>query len=146
MTSPLATISAKAAANVSRGEYVPGEYIFSEPKTGPGMIRDEDGRLSGYVYVDVSGRDIGSYIADAKNAVRKKVSVPAGYQLVWCGQYENMRRVKICTNNLVSGNWVLLPITPANRQSGGRWPAPANGILLRYGMRSHRKHAITSQR
>jgi len=41
-----------------------------------------------------SGRDIGSYIADAKNAVRKKVSVPAGYQLVWSGQYGNMRRVK----------------------------------------------------
>ena len=38
-------------------------------KTGPGMIRDENGRLSGYVYVDVAGRDIGSYVADAKQAV-----------------------------------------------------------------------------
>jgi len=38
-------------------------------KTGPGMIRDENGRLSGYVYVDVSGRDIGSYVRDAKAAV-----------------------------------------------------------------------------
>jgi copper/silver efflux system protein len=63
-------------------------------KTGPGMIRDEDGRLSGYVYVDVSGRDIGSYIVDAKRAVADKVSVPAGYQLVWSGQYEAMERVK----------------------------------------------------
>lgn len=63
-------------------------------KTGPGMIRDEDGRLSGYVYVDVSGRDIGSYIVDAKRAVADKVSVPAGYQLVWSGQYESMERVK----------------------------------------------------
>ena len=63
-------------------------------KTGPGMIRDEDGRLSGYVYVDVSGRDIGSYIGDAKGAVADKVSVPAGYQLVWSGQYEAMERVK----------------------------------------------------
>jgi copper/silver efflux system protein len=63
-------------------------------KTGPGMIRDENGRLSGYVYVDVSGRDIGSYVTDAKNAVRQKVSVPAGYQLVWSGQYESMQRVK----------------------------------------------------
>jgi Cu(I)/Ag(I) efflux system membrane protein CusA/SilA len=44
--------------------------------------------------VDVSGRDIGGYIADAKNAVRQKVSVPAGYQLVWSGQYEAMQRVK----------------------------------------------------
>lgn len=63
-------------------------------KTGPGMIRDENGRLSGYVYVDVSGRDIGSYVTEAKNAVRQKVSVPAGYQLVWSGQYESMQRVK----------------------------------------------------
>lgn len=61
---------------------------------GPGMIRDENARLSGYVYVDVSGRDIGSYVTDAKKAVREKVSVPAGYQLVWSGQYESMERVK----------------------------------------------------
>jgi Cu(I)/Ag(I) efflux system membrane protein CusA/SilA len=63
-------------------------------KTGPGMIRDENGRLSGYVYVDVSGRDIGSYINDAKKAVREKVQVPTGYQLVWSGQYESMERVR----------------------------------------------------
>jgi Cu(I)/Ag(I) efflux system membrane protein CusA/SilA len=63
-------------------------------KTGPGMIRDENGRLSGYVYVDVSGRDIGSYVTDAKKVVAEKVSVPAGYQLVWSGQYESMERVK----------------------------------------------------
>jgi Cu(I)/Ag(I) efflux system membrane protein CusA/SilA len=63
-------------------------------KTGPGMIRDENGRLSGYVYVDVSGRDIGSYVTDAKKAVSQKVSVPAGYQLAWSGQYESMQRVK----------------------------------------------------
>jgi len=63
-------------------------------KTGPGMIRDENGRLSGYVYVDVSGRDIGSYVTEAKKIVTEKVKVPAGYQLVWSGQYESMERVK----------------------------------------------------
>ncbi len=62
--------------------------------TGPGMIRDENGRLSGYVYVDVTGRDIGSYVRDAKKLVSEKVSVPPGYQLVWSGQYEYMQRVK----------------------------------------------------
>lgn len=61
-------------------------------KTGPGMIRDENGRLSGYVYVDVSGRDIGSYVNDAKRAVSEKVKVPAGYELIWSGQYEFMQR------------------------------------------------------
>jgi len=62
-------------------------------RTGPGMIRDENGRLSGYVYVDVSGRDIGSYVTDAKRVVAEKVKVPAGYQLIWSGQYEFMERV-----------------------------------------------------
>ncbi len=62
--------------------------------TGPGMIRDENGRLSGYVYVDVSGRDIGSYVQEAKRIVAKKVQVPPGYTLVWSGQYEFMQRVK----------------------------------------------------
>jgi Cu(I)/Ag(I) efflux system membrane protein CusA/SilA len=63
-------------------------------KTGPGMIRDEDGRLSGYVYVDVSGRDVGGYVEEAKDAVGRAVQLPAGYQLVWSGQYEYMQRVK----------------------------------------------------
>ena len=63
-------------------------------KTGPGMIRDENGRLSGYVYIDVAGRDIGSYVADAKKIVADKITVPAGYQLVWSGQYESMERVR----------------------------------------------------
>ncbi len=60
---------------------------------GPGMIRDENGRLSGYVYVDISGRDVGSYVEDAKKAVRENVQLPAGYTLVWSGQYESMQRV-----------------------------------------------------
>ncbi len=61
---------------------------------GPGMIRDENGRLSGYVYVDVSGRDIGGYVEEAKRLIREKVSLPPGYTLVWSGQYEYMQRVK----------------------------------------------------
>ncbi len=62
--------------------------------TGPGMIRNENGRLSGYVYVDVSGRDIGGYVEDAKRIVQEKVKMPPGYTLAWSGQYENMLRVK----------------------------------------------------
>ena len=62
--------------------------------SGPGMIRDENGRLSGYVYVDVTGRDIGSYVQDAKKAVADKIKIPQGYRLVWSGQYEFMERVR----------------------------------------------------
>jgi Cu(I)/Ag(I) efflux system membrane protein CusA/SilA len=76
------------------GAQIPlGQIADIRMKTGPGMIRDENGRLSGYVYVDVSGRDIGSYVRDAKAAVADKVKVPAGYELVWSGQYEFMQRV-----------------------------------------------------
>lgn len=61
---------------------------------GPAMIRDENGMLSGYVYVDLSGRDVGGYVTDAKKIVREKLVLPAGYSLVWSGQYENMLRVR----------------------------------------------------
>lgn len=61
---------------------------------GPSMIRDENGLLSGYVYVDLAGRDVGGYVEEAKKVVREKLDLPAGYALVWSGQYENMLRVR----------------------------------------------------
>jgi Cu(I)/Ag(I) efflux system membrane protein CusA/SilA len=63
-------------------------------RSGPGMLRDENGMLAGYVYVDVAGRDVGSYVDEAKRLVRDKVALPAGYTLAWSGQYESMQRVK----------------------------------------------------
>ncbi len=62
--------------------------------SGPAMLRDENGMLSGYVYVDVADRDVGSYVAEAKRAVSDAVKLPAGYALVWSGQYEAMQRVR----------------------------------------------------
>ncbi len=61
---------------------------------GPSMIRNENGMMAGYVYVDLSGRDVGSYVADAKMAVLEKIKLPSGYSLQWSGQYENMLRVR----------------------------------------------------
>jgi len=61
---------------------------------GPSMIRDENGMLAGYVYVDLSGQDIGGYVNEAKKIVREKLELPAGYALQWSGQYENMIRVR----------------------------------------------------
>jgi Cu(I)/Ag(I) efflux system membrane protein CusA/SilA len=61
---------------------------------GPAMIRNENGQLAGYVYVDMSGRDIGGYVEEAKAAVQRRLGVPAGYSLLWSGQYENMARVR----------------------------------------------------
>jgi Cu(I)/Ag(I) efflux system membrane protein CusA/SilA len=62
--------------------------------SGPSMIRDENGMLAGYVYVDLTGRDVGGYVEEAKKLVAQKVSLPTGYALQWSGQYENMIRVR----------------------------------------------------
>jgi Cu(I)/Ag(I) efflux system membrane protein CusA/SilA len=85
----------RVLVQIPGGAQVPlGELATLSMRSGPGMIRDEDGRLSGYVFVDVAGRDLGSYVADAQRAVTSKVSVPTGYQLVWSGQYESIQRVR----------------------------------------------------
>jgi Cu(I)/Ag(I) efflux system membrane protein CusA/SilA len=62
--------------------------------SGPAMLRNENGMLSGYVFVDVAGRDVGGYVREAKEAVRTSVKLPPGYALQWSGQYEAMERVR----------------------------------------------------
>jgi len=62
--------------------------------SGPAMIRDEDGQLAGYVFVDMAGRDIGSYVEEAKKKVAEQVRLPTGYTLSWSGQYEFIQRAK----------------------------------------------------
>jgi Cu(I)/Ag(I) efflux system membrane protein CusA/SilA len=62
--------------------------------SGPSMIRNEDGLLTGYVYVDLAGRDPDSYIQEADRLLRDKVKLLPGYAVAWSGQYEAMQRVK----------------------------------------------------
>lgn len=71
-----------------------GELARLEFRQGPAMIRDEDGLLAGYVYVDIQGVDVGTYVAEAKKEVARDVRLPPGYALRWSGQYENMQRVR----------------------------------------------------
>jgi Cu(I)/Ag(I) efflux system membrane protein CusA/SilA len=76
---------------------IPMEEIATvELVQGPSMIRDENGLLAGYVYVDfdTSKIDVGSYVDEAKKAVASGIKLPTGYNLAWSGQYENMLRVK----------------------------------------------------
>ncbi|MBI5557024.1 MAG: efflux RND transporter permease subunit [Deltaproteobacteria bacterium] len=61
---------------------------------GPAMVRDENGFLAGYVYVDIANRDIGGYVEEAKRAVTKDLTLSQGFVLQWSGQYENMLRVR----------------------------------------------------
>ncbi len=72
--------------------------------SGPSMIRNEDGLLTGYVYVDIAGRDQNGYIEEAGQILREKVKLPPGYAISWSGQYEAMKRVK---ERLV----VVVPVT-----------------------------------
>jgi Cu(I)/Ag(I) efflux system membrane protein CusA/SilA len=77
------------------GAQIPLEQLADIHLTlGPSMLRDENAMLAGYVYVDITGRDVGSYVAEAKKTVQEKLTLPAGYSLQWSGQYENMLRVK----------------------------------------------------
>jgi Cu(I)/Ag(I) efflux system membrane protein CusA/SilA len=61
--------------------------------TGPAMIRNENGLLAGYIYVDVAGRDLGGWVNEAKSIVRDKIKLPTGYTIGWSGQYEFLERV-----------------------------------------------------
>lgn len=71
-----------------------GELADIHITSGPAMIRDENGMLTGYVYVDVADRDPRSYITDASGVLRDQLKLPAGYAISWSGQYEAMERVK----------------------------------------------------
>ena len=59
---------------------------------GPPMLRSENGRLVGVVYVDVAGRDLGSVVEDLQRAVAARVKLPPGYGIIWSGQYEYLQR------------------------------------------------------
>jgi len=77
------------------GAQVPlGEVAKVELSPGPSMIRDEDARLTGYVYVDLATSDYGDYVARAQRALDSKLSLPPGYTVRWSGEYEFQLRAK----------------------------------------------------
>ncbi len=61
---------------------------------GPGMIKSENARRIGWVYVDIQNRDLGGYVLDAQKKVEQNIHLPAGYSIGWAGQYEYMLRAK----------------------------------------------------
>jgi Cu(I)/Ag(I) efflux system membrane protein CusA/SilA len=75
--------------------FVPlGQVATIRQVAGPMVVRTEGAIPTAWVYVDVAGRDIGGYVADARRAVAQMVPLPAGYSLAWSGQYEYMQRAK----------------------------------------------------
>ncbi len=74
-----------------QGQHIPlGELAKIEFVEGPPMIKSENARLTGWVFVDIEDRDIGSYVEEAQKIVAEKVDLPAGYALIWSGQFEQM--------------------------------------------------------
>ncbi len=73
------------------GAHIPlGELATVAFTEGPPMIRSENARLTGWVFVDIAGRDLGGYVADARRAVANAVDLPPGYAIAWSGQYEQL--------------------------------------------------------
>ncbi|MBL8979293.1 MAG: efflux RND transporter permease subunit, partial [Gemmatimonadetes bacterium] len=82
-----------AVTSLGREASVPlGQVATIRQVAGPMVVRTEDAMPTAWVYVDVAGRDIGGYVAEAERAVAQMVPLPLGYRLVWSGQYEYMQR------------------------------------------------------
>jgi Cu(I)/Ag(I) efflux system membrane protein CusA/SilA len=88
-------VSPGAGAARAQAAFVPlGQLARIETVMGPPMIKSEMGQLTGWVYVDIAGTDVGGYVDAAKAAVSRAVRLPPGYSLKWTGQYELLERVR----------------------------------------------------
>jgi len=77
------------------GAQIPlGEVAHISLNPGPSMIRDEDGMLTGYVYVDRATSDYGTYVNNAQRVLDRQLHLPAGYILKWSGEYEFQLRAR----------------------------------------------------
>ncbi|MFC4168638.1 efflux RND transporter permease subunit [Teichococcus aestuarii] len=88
-------IVAQVLVQNTQGAAIPlGQLATVQLRRGPPTIRTENAQLLNYVYVDMHGRDIGGYVADAQRAVAERVRMPPGYHVEWSGQFEYMQRAK----------------------------------------------------
>jgi len=89
------TIARQVLVPTMGGALIPlGQLAHISLEKGPPSIRTENALLSAYIFVDIRGRDIGSYVADAQQAVREQVKFQPGYYVTWSGQFEYMERAK----------------------------------------------------
>ena len=70
-----------------------GDVAAIAIEDGPGMIRTENARLNGWVFVDIAGRDLGGYVHEARELIARSVDLPPGYSIAWAGQFEYLERV-----------------------------------------------------
>ena len=78
-----------------QGQHIPlGELAQIAYVDGPPLIRSENARLTGWVFVDIANRDIGSYVAEAQTTIAQSVDLPPGYAVTWSGQFEQMQEAR----------------------------------------------------
>ena len=78
-----------------RGEHIPMAQVATlSIKKGPPVIKSENARLNAWVYIDLKDIDVGTYVEQARKIIDEGLELPAGYSLVWSGQYEYMERAK----------------------------------------------------
>ena len=77
------------------GAQVPlGQLASISIHKGPPLVKSENARLTSWVYVDIAGIDVGTYVANAQRAVKESVELPDGYTIIWSGQYEYMQAAR----------------------------------------------------
>jgi len=89
-----AAMGASSAVGASVPQIPLGQLATIKQVAGPMVVRTEGAMPTAWVYVDVAGRDIGSYVRDAQKMVNEMVTLQPGYSIVWSGQYEYMQRAK----------------------------------------------------
>ncbi|GJM02126.1 MAG: cation transporter [Rhodomicrobium sp.] len=78
-----------------QGQHIPLSQLATTKLTdGPSMLRSENARLNGWVFVDIKDRDIGTYVEEAQKLINEKIQLPAGYSLTWSGQYEQLQKAR----------------------------------------------------
>ncbi|HST02733.1 MAG TPA: CusA/CzcA family heavy metal efflux RND transporter, partial [Usitatibacter sp.] len=75
---------------------------------GPPMLKSENARLSGWVYVDIAGRDLASAVSEMQAAVSRNVAIPAGYSIAWSGQFEYLERALARLKTVVPATLVIV--------------------------------------
>jgi Cu(I)/Ag(I) efflux system membrane protein CusA/SilA len=97
------------AAARGREAFVPlGQVATIRQTAGPMVVRTEDAQPTAWVYVDVAGRDIGSYVEEARRMVAAEVELPPGYSIAWSGEYEHMERAKAKMRIVVPATLALI--------------------------------------
>jgi len=85
----------RVLVTTAKGEHIPLAQLSTiSTSMGPPSVRDENGSLASVVFVDIAGRDLGTYVQKAKALVQEEVKLPSGYSLQWAGQYQYLERAQ----------------------------------------------------